>query len=64
MPVPAEVVTILGKTGMRGIYRVRCKVVSEQSRNKVIVRNVLGPVRVGDVLMISEVEMEAASVIG
>lgn len=63
MAVGAKVVRIMGRQGTKGICRVRCQVTDDAGRNKVIIRNVLGPIRVGDILMISESEMESASVI-
>ncbi len=59
MAVAAKVVHILGRTGTKGITRVRCNVIDESERNKVLIRNVLGPVRVGDILMVRETEMES-----
>ena len=61
MAVPTKVIMIMGRAGAKGVSRVRCKVIEESKRDKVLVRNVLGPVRIGDILMVPEAEMEAAA---
>ena len=57
--VPAEVIAVLGRMGVKGVSRVRCRIKDEKSgKDKMLMRNVLGPVRVGDVLMLKETEMD------
>ena len=60
MAIPAEVVVIMDRTGTKGIYRVRAKIKGDVGRNKVVVRNILGPVRVGYIIMITQQDMESA----
>jgi small subunit ribosomal protein S28e len=63
MALPAKVIQVMGRSGAKGVSRVRCTVVDNMQRNKVLVRNVMGSVRVGDILMVKESDMEDAGVI-
>ncbi|MBR9700229.1 30S ribosomal protein S28e [Candidatus Woesearchaeota archaeon] len=57
---PATVQEIIGRTGTRGdALQVRCKVLDGRDQNKVLRRNVKGPIQIGDVLMLRETEIEA-----
>jgi len=58
--VPAKIKEIVGRTGMRGdAQQVRCQILDGPDKNKTIRRNVKGPVRIGDTLMLTETEIEA-----
>lgn len=63
MAVPAEVLKVLGRMGIKGVSRVRCKVLDGLDRDKILTRNVVGPIRAGDIIMVKETEMESVGVL-
>jgi small subunit ribosomal protein S28e len=57
---PGEVVEIIARTGMAGeASQVKIRVLDGVDKGKIITRNVIGPIQLGDVLMLNETQREA-----
>lgn len=59
MSTPAEVTEIMGRMGVKGVSRVRCRVLDGRDKGKSVTRNVVGPIRIGDILVLKDTAMDA-----
>ena len=57
---PAVVQEIVGRTGFRGeVTQVKAKILQGNNKGRVVRRNIKGPIRIHDILMLRETEIEA-----
>ncbi len=61
---PAEIIAVMGKAGTKGVTRAKCRIIDGRDKGKILTRNIMGPVRMGDIVMLRETEMESSGSYG
>lgn len=57
----AEVIQVMERLGVKGVSRVRVKVMDGRDKGKILTRNVVGPIKRGDVILLKDTAMDSVA---
>ncbi|MCK5476515.1 MAG: 30S ribosomal protein S28e [Candidatus Aenigmarchaeota archaeon] len=57
--VPAEVLEVLEHSETKGVTKVKCIIKDGENKNKVLVRNIIGPVRKKDIIILPKIDVDS-----
>jgi small subunit ribosomal protein S28e len=57
----AEIIQVMERLGVKGVSRVRCKVLDGRDRGKILTRNVVGPIQKGDIIVLKDTAMDSVA---